>query len=171
MVVYERALGGVDVVVRDEGNKRHLKGRWGSWRKEGKRVSAAQRDRRWKTSWDQALINVKVGRLVEFMHFKLLSESSNNLPRKIISTSSSLPFPRSTPAVGWNARSANGGSGGGIGRKRNRSDRPFDLAFFGAPLPLFFLSSMSCNLCCSAVSTSPISGNWRIMEESERVGG
>ena len=68
--------------------------------------------------------------------------------------------------IGQAKRSENGTT-----RNETENNRPFDLAFFGAPLPLFFRSSTSCNLCCSTVSTSPISGNWRMMEESEKGGG
>jgi len=110
---------------------------------------------------------------LQITHSKLLSKSSNNVLQKILS-SISLPLPRRTPAVGWNANSGQvrkGDSKKKKNKKKDRSDRPFDLAFFGAPLPLFFLSSISCSLCFSAASTSPISGNWRMMEESEMVGG
>lgn len=83
-----------------------------------------------------------------------------------------LPLPRGTPTVGWRTNGADGTvRKGNDDAEWDQRDRPFDFAFFGAPLPLFFLSSTSCNLCCSAASTSCISGNFRMMEESERVGG
>jgi hypothetical protein len=125
---------------------------------------------RGSTVEDQALIESKVERLVEFMHSELLSKPTNNLPQNII-LAHSLPLPRRTPTVGWSEKSAEERSGERIGAKRETSDEPFVLAFFGAPLPLFFLSSISCSLCFSSVSTSPISGNWRTIEESDRVGG
>ena len=85
MVVYERAIGGVNVVVwgwlsgrgGDERNERHLKGRWGDC---GGKRGRGECSATGSTVKDQALIEVKVGRLVEFMHLKLLSKSSNNIP-------------------------------------------------------------------------------------------